>query len=377
MSFTPPPTSDPSPDHIDRVEAARQLLRFEQLRHSVTLSTQPSLRISIVAGIQVALSGLLAILLAYFSPWPELVGFTALGAMSALFGRFAPLQMRRRMVAQCGVLMALAVLVPSLAVLAGTPTGAMMLVIALVAGASTLIVSHLMLGAPGAVIIVFAAGASLAPVADMDIVWARTLATLAGGLVAWLCCTATDWLRQHELPRLNLPKPVPPPMRQEIWVALRITLGAGLAAGVAYLSGMHHPSWAAIGATAVMQGAHLHITLSRALQRMVGTVVGAVIAWIILVQDPSFFWIVACIVLFQLITELVMGFNYALGQVTITPMALMMTSLAAPTVVASAMPVERVMDTILGAALGIGLSIAFSTLEERRQLAKERALGQA
>ena len=35
------------------------------------------------------------------------------------------------------------------------------------------------------------------------------------------------------------------------------------------------------------------------------------------------------------------GYNYALGQITVTPMALLMTYLASPTVAAS-MPVERV-----------------------------------
>jgi len=37
------------------------------------------------------------------------------------------------------------------------------------------------------------------------------------------------------------------------------------------------------------------------------------------------------------------------------------------------MPVERVMDTILGAALGIGFAVLFSTLDDRRQLAQLRA----
>jgi uncharacterized membrane protein YccC len=45
-----------------------------------------------------------------------------------------------------------------------------------------------------------------------------------------------------------------PPLRLELLVALRITVAAGLSAWVAYLAGMPHPAWAAIGAVAVMQG---------------------------------------------------------------------------------------------------------------------------
>ena len=189
------------------------------------------------------------------------------------------------------------------------------------------------------------------------------------GVAACLVCWATDWLRRAELPRIHMPAPVAPPLRLELIAAGRITVGAGLAAAIAYAAGWHHPSWAAIGATAVMQGAHLHITMNRALQRMVGTVVGALLVGLILSANPSFWWIAACIVAFQFITEVIIGYNYALGQITVTPMALLMTYLASPALGAS-MPVERIMDTILGAALGIVFTVVFSSLDDRAYLHK-------
>lgn len=339
----------------------------------MALASPPSMRIATVAGLQAALAVLLAVLLLHNSPWPQLVGYAALGALSALFGRFAPMQLRMRIVTLCALLMAVGVLIPSLATLAGASPAQMMVVIALVAGGATLAVSHWVLGGPGAVIMVFAAGAALTPVPDGHAVVLRTLATLAGGAVAALSCWATDWLRKDALPHLQLPAPVAPPLRLELLVALRITVGAGLSAWVAYQAGMHYPAWAAIGATSVMQGAHLHITMSRALQRMAGTVVGAFVVWLILAQNPGFGWILACIVLFQFVTELIIGFNYALGQITITPSALLMGHLAAPTAAVAGMPVERVMDTILGAALGIVLAIIFSSIDDRRHLARLRS----
>ncbi|MDH1703074.1 FUSC family protein [Comamonas terrigena] len=367
---TPPPSAAPE---VARSDTALQLLERAQWRDSVALTSQPSLRIATVAGMQAALSVLLAVLLVHVSPWPHLVGFAALGALSALFGRFAPLRLRMRIVTLCAGLMALGVLIPSLATLAGAGPATMLGVMALVAGAATLVVSHWVLGGPGAVIIVFATGAALVPAPDGLTVAARTLAALAGGAVACATCRATDWLRKDALPHLALPPPEAPPLRLELLVALRITVAAGLSAWVAYLAGMPHPAWAAIGAVAVMQGAHLHITMNRALQRMAGTVVGAVVAWLILAQNPGFGTVLACIVLFQFVTEVVIGFNYALGQIAVTPSALLMTHLAAPAAAVAGMPVERVMDTILGAALGIGFAVLFSTLDDRRQLAQLRA----
>lgn len=363
-------TSAPVPALSD---TARHLLSWPQWRESLHLVSHPSLWISAVTGLQVALSVLLVIVAVFFSPWDHLVGFAALGGLTALFGRFAPLPERRRIVTVCALLMALAVLVPSLCALAGAAPWMLIGVLTLSVGVLTLIVSHLRLGVPGAVIIVFATGAALLPVNDMSTVVERTLATLAGGISACIVCLCTDWLRRETLSTLTLPQPVLHPLRKELVVAARITIGAGLAAFISYAAGWHHPVWAAIGATAVMQGTHLHITMSRALQRMAGTIAGAVLCWVILAHEPSFWVVVAWIVAFQFLTEVLMGFNYALGQLTVTPMALLMTHLAAPAQAGINLPLERVMDTVLGAVLGILFAVILSSVDDRLHLAKVRS----
>lgn len=109
---------------------------------------------------------------------------------------------------------------------------------------------------------------------------------------------------------------------------------------------------------------------------MAGTVVGACIVWAILAQNPSFWVVLVAVVLFQIITEITIGYNYALGQVTVTPMALLMTHLAAP-VANSNMPVERVLDTIVGAAIGIVFAVIFSTVDDRVYLARRHKKLQA
>lgn len=91
----------------------------------------------------------------------------------------------------------------------------------------------------------------------------------------------------------------------------------------------------------------------------------------ILETQPTFWAVVIAIVVFQFITEIVIGFNYALGQITVTPMALLMTYLAAPVANASEMAIERVFDTMLGAILGIVVAVLFSSLDDRRFLAKQ------
>lgn len=357
---------------ISRSMATRHLLMPAQLQESLAVAPLPSLPIAAIAGFQAAVAVLAAIILVTFSPWAHLVGFPALGALASLFGRYAPLEQRMRIVGISAALLTLGVLLPSLGSYAGANATMMVLTLAVVAGIATLAVSHWQLGGPGAVIIVFAAGGAQAPVASWTMLVERVALTLAGGAIAWLVCLLTDRLRTSEMANLKLPTAPPRPFDHELIAAGRIAVGAAMAALVAHAAGWQHPAWAAIGAAAVMQGGHLHVTMNRALQRMAGTVVGAFIVWAILAQSPSFWALVAAIVFFQFITEIIIGYNYALGQITVTPMALLMTYLAAPTVAVAGMPVERVLDTMLGAALGIVFAVIFSTVDDRIYLARRR-----
>ncbi|MBP8205547.1 MAG: FUSC family protein [Giesbergeria sp.] len=360
------------PRGATRGATARHLVSPAQWAESMAIGAPPSLRIFAIAGFQAALAVLLAIVATHFSPWPQLVGYASLGALAALFGRFATVERRMRIVMICALLLALGVLLPSLASWADALPWMMVLVLALVAGASTVAVSWWRLGGPGAVIIVFAAGAAYHPVGSGAEVLARVLATLAGGVVAVLTCLVTDRWRAAELKTLRLPPAHVPPWSHQWIAAARITACAALAAWLAFMLGWHHPAWAAIGAVSVMQGGHLHITMNRALQRMAGTIVGSFIVWAMLAQQPSFWVVVAAIVVFQFLTEVVIGYNYVLGQITVTPMALLMTYLASPNVAAS-MPVERVLDTMLGAVLGIAFAVAFSSLDDRVHLHEHRS----
>lgn len=349
---------------------ARRLLAPQHLQASMRLNRQVAYRMGCVAGLQAALAVLAAIVLLRHSVWPHLVGFGALGALAALFGRFSPLLKRHSIVWTCASLLTGAVFLTSLASVFGAPEFVVVLMVALVAGAASVAFSYWKLGGPGAVIIVFAAGAAMTPVDSWGVLLERTLATAAGGVVAWLVTSATDFLRLPELARRQPPQEPTRPLANILLAAARITLGAGTAALFAHAAGWNHPSWAAIGATAVMQGGHLHITMHRALQRMAGTLVGSMLVWMVLEMQPPFWVIVGAIVIFQFLTEIIIGFNYALGQITVTPMALLMTYLAAPVATATEMSIERVFDTMLGAVLGIVFAVIFSTLDDRRYLAR-------
>lgn len=364
--------------------ALRQIAAPARLRESLALNQPPSVRNAAIAGLQAALAVVLATALLHYSPWSAMAGFGGLGALAALFGRFAPLARRQRIVLIAGGLLVMPVAVLSWLAWLGLPPVALLLALAALSGLLASLAHRTQMGPPGAVIFIFAASAALGPVDSALVLAGRTAATAAGVAAACLVCLLTDRLRDTNVtpiaaapaPPVAGTGPAPPPLtpgyapRQ----ALRVALCAALSALLAHAAGWQHPAWAAIGAVAVMQGAHLPGTVHRAWQRTLGTLAGALLAWAILSAAPSFWTLLIAVAVLQLLTEVVIGFNYALGQIFITPMALLMTTLASHGEAAS-MAMARVVDTTLGAAVGIVLALVLSSLDERIHLARHHGAG--
>ena len=136
---------------------------------------------------------------------------------------------------------------------------------------------------------------------------------------------------------------------------VRITVAAVAASFLAHALGWGHPSWAAIGAASTLQGRHIHTTTPRAIQRAVGTAVGALLAWPLLEAHLGFWWVVAVVVALQVVTEVIVSRQYALAMLTITPMALLMTSFGDPS--GGQLALDRGLTTALGALVGVLLTI--------------------
>lgn len=158
-------------------------------------------------------------------------------------------------------------------------------------------------------------------------------------------------------------------LQDRVQVSARVAVGAALAVFGVDAFGASHPEWAEMGAVAVMQGVHLTVSMHRAVQRMAGTRVGAIIVWVILANDPNVWLVIAFVALFQFLTEVVIGYNDAIGQIVITPMALLMSYLASPLgSVSASIAVERVFDTVIGATIGLLFAVITSSLSYRRSL---------
>lgn len=131
-------------------------------------------------------------------------------------------------------------------------------------------------------------------------------------------------------------------------------LAAGTAATAA---GIGHPYWSMVAAVAAVTGPDTTARLTRAVHRIAGTLAGVLVAAALLAPHLPVPAIIVIVALLQGGTELLVGRNYGLALMLITPLALMMGELAHP-VAEGALLYDRAAQTALGAAIGMVVIIA-------------------
>ncbi|ULT58899.1 FUSC family protein [Neobacillus drentensis] len=136
--------------------------------------------------------------------------------------------------------------------------------------------------------------------------------------------------------------------------ALRFGIVTTIAAIIAFQFGLVRSYWVPLSCVAVMSGFSIVATFHRAIQRGIGTLLGILIASIILSFHPSGYLIAMLVLLLTFITELFIVKNYGLAALFFTPNALLMaesTSLGNFnfTYFASA----RMMDVLIGSIIGL------------------------
>jgi hypothetical protein len=339
---------------------ARDVLDPGHLREALRVHPSTGTAANARAAVQCAAAAALALGASAAVGRQDLAGLAALGALASLYGRFEPYRRRAVIVALLGVVLTGAFTVVAALTTLDAPALLTLGAVALIAAGATVLCLLLRTGPPGGTIVVFAAAGGMAAGATWADVGERGLAVAAGATMAWLVAMS-GWALRPGARATTAPAAVPT-LRQTIretrkelgWrlSGVRVTVAALAAGVVAQIAGLGHPAWAQMGATATLQGSTTQHAVVRALQRASGTVVGALLAWPLLAAHLGFAATCVVVVALQIVTEIVVGRHYGLAMLTITPMALLMTSLAGPADPA-AMAASRALDTLVGAALGV------------------------
>lgn len=122
---------------------------------------------------------------------------------------------------------------------------------------------------------------------------------------------------------------------------------------VAHTFKMHNPYWIPVSCMAVMQGANIRHIWRRSLHRILGTLLGLILCWLILTLSNSPIFIFTSIVCLQFIIEMLIVRNYTLAVVFITPMTILLAETANPYIQSTNQLITaRLIDIVIGSLIG-------------------------
>jgi uncharacterized membrane protein YccC len=116
---------------------------------------------------------------------------------------------------------------------------------------------------------------------------------------------------------------------------------------------MQNPYWIPISCLAVMQGASLHNIWRRTFHRILGTLIGLGLCWIILSINKTSLSICISIIFLQFIVEMLIVRHYTLAVIFITPMTILIAETANPIFHnTDTLIFVRFWDILIGSAIG-------------------------
>ena len=308
-------------------------------------------RVALRAGFSVLVPLLVLVLLDRY----EWTAFAAFGAFTSLYGRRSGHVERAGMQLVAGSFLTLAVVLGASVALSDEKRWLCVVVGSLVAAGGSLVSDAFTWHPPGPLFLVFGfAACATLPAEPTDVLAALVIAAASAAFS--MLIGQVGVLREPGGWRTPT---LPVPRFGEVWSApgakrhlLRFLVGTAVAGAVATAVGGSHPYWAMVAVCAVMGAPDLTGRLTRGLHRVVGTLVGVGVAALILPLHPRGVWAVLVIVALQVGAELLVGRNYALALLCVTPLALMMGQLAHE-VPLRPLLTDRALETVFGAAVGI------------------------
>jgi len=147
-----------------------------------------------------------------------------------------------------------------------------------------------------------------------------TFGTLSTCLIVFLYCLIVG--KKSSLNKtMNIPH-IPLEIKKNVIESVIFAVFLSIALGAGYYLNLANPYWVAVACIAVMQGSSAQHIFLRSIQRVIGTLIGVIFCWgiLLLVNNP---WeICILIIIFQFIVEYLVPRNYGIAMIFITPMTI-------------------------------------------------------
>jgi hypothetical protein len=321
-----------------------------------------------LAALRVAISVAVPSLLLLAAGRTDLIMYAVFGALTGMYGRSEPHQLRFLHQCQAAVVLLGGVTAGLLLSVNHLQSWWLVAVEAVLAGVGSVFADRVRLKPNGPFFGILALGACASVPAPVP--WYLALLIAAGSAAFSLLVGFGGWIRHRSWQpgAARTAAGLQPAGQRELLVhATRYVLAVGAAGTVGVLSGSGHPHWAMAAAAVPLAGADLPSSVRRGIHRIVGTFVGLAVTAVVLLPGP---WTLAglfpgqqavllalLVILFQFTTELFMARHYGLAMVSFTPVILLMTQLAAP-IDPAVLILERGVETLVGALVGIAVVVA-------------------
>jgi hypothetical protein len=332
-------------------------------RHVRTLHSLGPANNDHLSALRVAISVAVPSLVLLFLGRPELIIYAVFGALTGMYGRSEPHQLRLKHQAQAALVLLSGVGVGVFLSVNHLHSWWLVGVEALLAGAGSIFSDRVKLKPNGPFFGILALGACAS--VPTAVPWHVALLICAASAALSLAVGFGGWVRGRawDPGAIRDVGPLHGPLRRLAMIhAARYVLAVGAAGTIGVLTGSGHPHWAMAAAAVPLAGADLPSSVHRGLHRIMGTFLGLLIVAVVLIPGP---WAPAqlfpgaeaaalaiLVVIFQFTTELFMTRHYGLAMVSFTPVILLITQLAAPAD-PYVLITERGVETLVGAVIGI------------------------
>jgi hypothetical protein len=294
----------------------------------------------------------------------EWSAWAAFGAFAALYGRNRVHLTRLAMQSTAAGVMVTAVALGSLVATLPQPLWPMIVGGAAFAGLVSIVSDAEDWHPPGPLFALFAfsGSASIPGMTIADVGTAVAVAAASAGFALVLGSVGAAWRRARRLPPIESTPTarayrLAPGRRVQLRRVARYAIGVLLAGSVAAGLDIGHPYWAMVSAVVPISAGAFVAGLARGTQRILGTTLGVLLAAGVLVLEPSALVVVLLIAVIAFGAELLVGRNYGLAMVFVTPLALLAVHLASPTPVEQ-LVVDRLVESAIGAVIGVAVGFA-------------------
>ncbi|WP_426765359.1 FUSC family protein [Pseudarthrobacter sp. 1G09] len=321
-----------------------------------------------LAALRVALSVAVPSLLLLAAGRADLIIYAVFGALTGMYGRSEPHQLRILHQSQAALVLLGGVSVGVFLSVNHIHSWALVAIEAALAGLGSIYSDRVRLKPNGPFFGILALGACAS--VPMAVPWYTAVLIAAGSAAFAAVVGFAGWVRRRRWQRgaVRIPAASQPLDHRAMLIhAARYVLAVGAAGTIGVLTGSGHPHWAMAAAAVPLAGADLPSSVRRGIHRIVGTFVGLAVTAVVILPAP---WtlpglfpgqqavvLALLVVLFQFTTELFMTRHYGLAMVSFTPVILLMTQLAAPAD-PGVLILERAIETLVGALMGIAVVVA-------------------